>query len=81
MFFPPSMMNIPFYQKFLKDLEKCTNEVIIESPYITIERFRTFDRLFEKLLKHNVKIYIITRNPKGHENRMEIQSENAIINC
>ncbi len=70
-----------FYQTFLRDLEGCTKEIIIESPYITTERMRTFDRLFEKLLKKGVKIYIITRNPKEHEVGMEIQSEDAITWC
>ncbi|KKR16716.1 MAG: hypothetical protein UT45_C0004G0047 [Candidatus Daviesbacteria bacterium GW2011_GWA2_39_33] len=55
-----------FYQTFLKDLENCQNEVIIESPYITSERMRTFDRLFKKLVKRGVRIYIITRDPKEH---------------
>jgi len=70
-----------FYQTFLQDLEKCQNEVIIESPYITTERMRTFDRIFQKLLKRKVKIYIITRDPKEHEIGMEIQSEDAIQWC
>ena len=70
-----------FYQTFLKDVEKCQNELIIESPYITVQRFKTFDRLFEKLLEKGVKIYIITRNPKEHELGMEIQSEDAISWC
>ena len=63
-----------FYQTFLKDVEKCQNELIIESTYITTELMRTFDRLFEKLLKKGVKIYIITRNPREHEEFMEPQS-------
>ncbi|MBI2601292.1 hypothetical protein HYW42_05060 [Candidatus Daviesbacteria bacterium] len=70
-----------FYQKFLTDLESCTSEVIIESPYITTERMRTFDRIFQKLLKNKVKIYIITRDPKEHEDFMEPQSEDAIQWC
>ena len=70
-----------FYQTFLQDLEKCKNEVVIESPYITTERIRTFDRIFERLLKRGVKIYIITRDPKEHEEFMEPQSEDAISWC
>ncbi len=70
-----------FYQTFLRDLESCTNEVIIESPYITTERMKTFDRIVKKLLKNKVKIYIITRDPKEHELGMEIQSEDAIQWC
>ncbi len=70
-----------FYQTFLKDLERCESELIIESPFITSERMRTFDRLFEKLLKKGVKIYIITRNPREHDSFMEPQSEDAIGWC
>ncbi len=50
-----------FYQTFLRDLEKCQSEVIIESPYITSERMKTFDRIFKKLLEKGIKIYVLTR--------------------
>ena len=70
-----------FYQTFTKDLSKCKNEVIIESPYITAKRMKTFDRIFKELLKRGVKVYIITRDPKEHEESMEIQSEDAIRWC
>ncbi len=70
-----------FYQTFLSDLERCQNEVIIESPYITSERMGTFDRIFQKLLNRGVKIYIFTRDPKEHQEFMEPQSEDAIRWC
>lgn len=70
-----------FYQTFLSDLERCKDEVIIESPFITNQRMRTFDRIFEKLIKRGVKIFIITRDPKEHEEFMEPQSEEAIQWC
>ena len=70
-----------FYQTFTKDLSKCKSEVIIESPYITTKRMKTFDRIFKELLKRGVKVYIITRDPKEHEESMEIQSEDAIRWC
>ena len=70
-----------FYQTFLRDLVRCRNEVIIESPYITRERMGTFDRIFQKLLTKNVKIYIFTRDPKEHNEFMEPQSESAIKWC
>lgn len=70
-----------FYQTFLCDLEACQSEVIIESPFITSERMGTFDRIFQKLIKKNVKIYIFTRNPQEHDGFMEPQSEEAIRWC
>lgn len=70
-----------FYQKFLLDLENCESEVIIESPYITCERMKTFDRIFEKLIKKDIKIYFITRDPKEHDQNLEGQSEEIISYC
>ena len=40
-----------------------------------------FDRIFQKLLKHGVKIYVITRDPKEHYEGMEMQSEAEICHC
>lgn len=70
-----------FYQTFLRDLEGCQKEVVIESPYITCERMKTFDRFFEKLIEKGVKIYFITRDPKEHDESMEVQSEEVISYC
>ena len=70
-----------FYPAFIYDLERCNEEVIIESPYVTTERMRLLRPTFEKLLKKEVKIYIITRDPKEHGLGMEFQSEDAITWC
>ena len=70
-----------FYLKFLADLEQCQNEVVIESPFITTDRMRTFDRLFKNLLEKGVRIYIITRDPREHDGGYENQSEDAIRWC
>jgi phosphatidylserine/phosphatidylglycerophosphate/cardiolipin synthase-like enzyme len=70
-----------FYITFLDDLKHCKNEVIIESPFITTVRMKTFDRVLINLLKKGVKIYIITPNPSEHASRYEIQSEGAIRWC
>lgn len=67
-----------FYKSFLDDLKKCKEEVIIESPYITSERMKILTPVFKKLLKRNVKIYVITRDPSEHNETMEVQSEEEI---
>lgn len=64
-----------FYQAFLRDLTLCKKEVIIESPFIAMERMKTFHDIFENLLKRGVSVYIITRNPQEHMNEYEKQSE------
>jgi phosphatidylserine/phosphatidylglycerophosphate/cardiolipin synthase-like enzyme len=67
-----------FYQSFIKDLENCSKEVIIESPYITNKRSEMFIPIFNNLLAKEVKIYVMTRDPKEHNENMEYQSEEAI---
>lgn len=48
-----------FYNAFLNDLEVCRKEIIIESPYITSGRMKTFHSLFLKLLKQDVKYTLL----------------------
>jgi phosphatidylserine/phosphatidylglycerophosphate/cardiolipin synthase-like enzyme len=67
-----------FYQALLRDLEGCRSEVIIESPYITSKRAEMLIPIFENLLTKGVKIYVMTRDPKEHDENMENQSEEAI---
>ena len=67
-----------FYSTFLRDLEGCRNEVIIESPYITSKRAEMLIPIFESLLLRGVKIYVMTRDPQEHDENMEYQSEDAI---
>src|SRR5438876_164047 len=70
-----------FYSAFLRDLERCENEVIIESPFITSWRMRLFRPVFGRLLSKGVSIYVITRNPKDHDNEnLRYQSEVEIRN-
>jgi phosphatidylserine/phosphatidylglycerophosphate/cardiolipin synthase-like enzyme len=70
-----------FYMRFLQDLERCANEVIIESPFITSDRMRIFDNVFIRLLKRGVKIYIVTRDPNEHEHGFDRQAEAEIRQC
>lgn len=64
-----------FFSKFLTDLENSQNEVIIESPFITIARMKTFWPVFRRLLARGVKIYIVTRDPREHTDGYDDQSE------
>jgi phosphatidylserine/phosphatidylglycerophosphate/cardiolipin synthase-like enzyme len=67
-----------FYEAFINDLLSSTKEVIIESPYITTERMRMLKPVFEELINRGVKIYVMTRDPKEHNENLEIQSEEEI---
>jgi len=64
-----------FYQKFIKDLQFCKKEVIIESPFITSSRMKILFPIFDNLAVKGVKIFIITRNPLEHVGKYALESE------
>ncbi len=68
-----------FYSVFIHDLLQCKEEVIIESPFVTTERMKVLYPVFEKLLAREVKIYVITRDPREHEFEMSYQAEAEIM--
>lgn len=71
-----------FYQVFLKDLESCQKEVVIESPFITASRMEVLYPIFDKLLTKEVKIHIITRDPIDQDDEyMRNQATNEILYC
>lgn len=67
-----------FYPAFKNDLANCRHEVIIESPFITIERTSGLIPIFQQLLDRKVKVYVLTRNPREHDQYLEAQSEEQI---
>jgi len=64
-----------FYSEFIKDLKNAKTEVIIESPFITTERMNTLRSCLTDLYNRGVKVYIITRDPREHQQGYEDQSE------
>ncbi len=44
-----------FYYRFERDLREAKNEVIIESPFITIPKMRTLKPIFESLIKKTLQ--------------------------
>lgn len=69
-----------FYEQFLKDLDSCENEVVIESPYITASRMETFYPVFQRLLNRKKKVSIVTRDPAYHlDEYIKHQSTNEIL--
>ena len=67
-----------FYSQFQRDLKACRREVIIESPYITLKRASGIINTLEQLVSRFVAVYIITRQPEGHDIKMKAQAEKVI---
>ncbi len=70
-----------FYNAFIRDLERCEKEIIIESPYITTNRMQLFYPVFERLLSKGIKIYVVTRIPEDQDNEvLKMQARLAVHN-
>lgn len=66
-----------FYRAFIRDLENCQKEVIIESPYITMSRLAVLLPALRKLVKKGVVVRINTRFPNHHNELLRIQAWQA----
>ena len=67
-----------FYKAFLRDLDQATEEIIIESPFITSYRMRMLWPSLRRAYSKGIKVYIITRDPNDHSDGYEVQSESEI---
>lgn len=67
-----------FYRAFIRDLGACTEEAIIESPFITSSRVASLLPIFEKMRSRNVRIVINTRHPLEHDAPYDTQADAAI---
>lgn len=67
-----------FYGKFGQDLLRSESEVVIESPFIGRQRMKGLHGAFEELVERNVKVFILTRDPKEHGKALEEESEAEI---
>ncbi len=67
-----------FYHRFTQDLLEAKQEVIIDSPYVTISRLKGLKPTFELLIKRGVKVFVLTKPPEEHDKFMSEQSEAGI---
>jgi hypothetical protein len=68
-----------FYKAFIRDLGNCTNQVIIESPFITSRRMRSMLPVLQRLTKRGVRVIINTRNPLEHADvYYQMQAQEAV---
>jgi len=67
-----------FYGAFQRDLSRARRLVIIESPFITIRRYRTLEPILQGLARRNVHTIINTKPLDELDFTMRAQSEIAI---
>jgi phosphatidylserine/phosphatidylglycerophosphate/cardiolipin synthase-like enzyme len=69
---------VTFYQQFVTDLQNAKEEVIVESPYLTLKRVKSLLPIFAQLKSEGVIIYVTTRDPREHDEVMAKQCELGI---
>ncbi len=67
-----------FYPAFMKDLDRCKRELIIECPFITHKRMNALYPSFRRLTKRGVRVVINTRDPREHEFPMNEVAEEVV---
>lgn len=67
-----------FYQTFTRDLNRCSIQAIIESPFITRKRVDTLLPILKRLNRRGVELVINTRDPVEHELHMRMEAESGI---
>ena len=67
-----------FYPALLNDLKNTKNQIIIESPFITMKRINNLMPSFQRLKKRGVKIVINTKPLDEHEPLLYVQAQAAI---
>ena len=70
--------NETFDRQFLRDIHGCRDTLLIESPFIRLNRVFDLLLIFEKLQKRGVRIIINTRPPEEHDAEYESQALEAI---
>ncbi len=67
-----------FYPAFMKDIENCKRELIIECPFITHKRMNALYPSFRRLTKRGVRVVINTRDPVEHDSPMDSVANDVI---
>lgn len=67
-----------FYKAFLRDISRCRQELVLESPFITSRRIEMLLPVLRKLSKKGVRIVINTRDPEEHNDVYQLQAEEAV---
>jgi phosphatidylserine/phosphatidylglycerophosphate/cardiolipin synthase-like enzyme len=67
-----------FYRAFLQDLSWVKQEVIIDCPFMTINRLRFMKVAFEVLVNRDVRVIVVTKHPSELDESMAEQHEAAI---
>lgn len=69
---------LTFYPEFERDLGKCRDELLIESPFITTRRTAMLLPTLQKLIKRGVRVTVNTRHPQEHDEYLRLEAEENV---
>jgi hypothetical protein len=67
-----------FYAAFFADLRKAAREIVIVSPFLTVNRARQFFNLFRSKVAEGVKVRVLTRALHEQQGNMHVQAKKVI---
>ncbi len=67
-----------FYAAFFADLRKAVREIIIVSPYLTVNRAQQFFNLFRSKVTEGIEVRVFTRATREHQGIMRAQAETVV---
>ena len=67
-----------FYAAFIRDLNRCTSEAIIESPFITGNRVASLLPIFSKMISRGISITVNTKPPSEHGVPFDLYASSAV---
>lgn len=67
-----------FDKQFLRDIRSAHSSVVIESPFIRLNRVESLIPALTKLRRRRVSIVINTRSPHEHDGEYELQAMAAV---
>lgn len=67
-----------FYKVFLKDVSEARQEIIIESPFLTLKRLNILLPTLRQLSRKNVRIIINTKPVIEHDQELGIQADECM---
>lgn len=70
--------NNTFYRALEKDILSCRHEAIIESPFITMRRFKLLKPVIQSARLRGVNVVINTKSPKEYEGFLRDEAGRAI---
>lgn len=70
--------NRTFDKAFLDDVLKCKQSIVIESPFIRLNRIYEMMPELSRLCRNGVTVIINTRPPEEHDNEYKRQAEKAV---